>query len=76
MNEKRPPIEELTYEQSFAELESIIAALEAEERTLDESLAHFERGQALAKHCSELLENAELKIKTLIGDDLVEFDAS
>ena len=42
-----PPIEELTYEQAFAELETIVAALESEERSLDESLTHFERGQDL-----------------------------
>ena len=74
MNNKLTLIEELTYEQAFAELESIVAALESEERTLDESLAHFERGQALAKHCSELLENAELKIQQLVGEDLVNFE--
>ena len=61
-------------EQAFAELENIVAALEAEERTLDEALAHFERGQALAKHCSNLLEKAELKIQQLIGEDLVDFE--
>jgi exodeoxyribonuclease VII small subunit len=74
MNDKMIPIEELTYEQAFAELESIVAALESEERTLDEALAHFERGQALAKHCSTLLENAELKIQQLVGEELFDFE--
>ena len=74
MTEKTIPIEELTYEQAFAELESIVEALESEERTLNESLAHFERGQALAKHCSDLLEKAELKIQQLVDDNLVDFE--
>jgi exodeoxyribonuclease VII small subunit len=74
MNDTLPPVEELTYEQAFAELESIIAVLESEDRTLDESLAKFERGQVLAKHCADLLEKAELKIQQLIGEDLVDFE--
>lgn len=74
MNEKKSPIEKLSYEQAFAELEKIISALESEDHTLDESLSYFERGQGLAKHCSKLLETAELKIQQLAGEDLVEFD--
>lgn len=68
-----PPIEELTYEQAFAELETIVAALESEERTLDESLAQFERGQALSKHCATLLDKAELKITQLTGNEITDF---
>jgi exodeoxyribonuclease VII small subunit len=68
------PIEDLTYEAAFAELESIVAALESEQRSLDGSMALYERGQALVKRCSELLEKAELKVKQLSGDKLTEFD--
>ncbi len=67
------PIEELTYEQAFAELETIVAALESEERTLDESLSQFERGQALAKHCAALLDKADLKITQLTGNEITDF---
>ena len=71
---KPAAIESLTYEEALAELESIVAVLEAEKRSLDESLALFERGQALARFCSGLLEQAELKIQTLSGDELVDFN--
>ena len=74
MNDKLSPIEELTYEQAFAELEGILTALETEERTLDEALAYFERGQALAKHCAYILEKAELKIQQLVGEEIIDFD--
>ena len=74
MNDTLPPIEELTYEQAFAELENIVAALENAGRTLDEFLAQLERGQAHAKRCSDLLEEAELKIQQLVGEDLVDLD--
>ena len=71
---KQPaPIESLTYEEALAELESIVAVLESEKRSLDEALALFERGQALARFCTGLLEQAELKVQALSGDDLVEF---
>ena len=74
MAEKLQPVEDLTYEQAFTELEAIVAALESEERSLDETLAQFERGQALAKHCNALLENAEMKVRQISGEELSPFD--
>ena len=68
-------VEELTYEAAFTELETIVAALEGESRPLDESISLYERGQALSKHCAVLLEKAELKVRQLSGDELVEFEA-
>ncbi len=59
------PIEELTYEQAFAELESIVNALEANQLALEESLALFERGQALSHYCAGLLDRAELRVTQL-----------
>ncbi len=66
------PIEELTYETAFAELESIVDALESEQRSLDESMSLYERGQALVKRCAELLDKAELKIRQLSGNELTD----
>ena len=74
MTDQPPPIEELTYEQAYAELETIVGALESEEHTLDKALAQFERGQELARHCTILLDNAELKVQQLTGDQLTDFD--
>jgi exodeoxyribonuclease VII small subunit len=72
MNNK---LEELSYEQAFSELEYIIQELESGAKTLEESLAFFERGQALLKHCSTLLDQAELKIQQLTTEDtLVDID--
>lgn len=73
---QKTPIEELTYEQAFTELESIVAALETEEQTLEDALDLFERGQSLAHHCTQMLDNAELKVQQLSGDDLEEFNLS
>lgn len=67
------PIKALTYEEAFSELEAIVAALEAGERPLEELMTFFERGQALTKHCAELLDKAELKVQTLAGELLIDF---
>lgn len=67
-------VEELNYEAAFAELESIVATLESEQRSLDESMSLYERGQALVKRCAELLDQAELKIKQLSGNNLTGFE--
>ena len=65
MSETPKPMADLTYEQAFNELESIVAALESEQKTLDETMRLFERGQVLAQFCGALLDNAELKIREL-----------
>ena len=68
------PVEELTYEEAFAELETIVNTLEGEQNPLEDAMSLFERGQALVKRCSELLDWAELKVRKLSGDALVEFE--
>jgi exodeoxyribonuclease VII small subunit len=70
------PVEELSYEQALGELERIVLELESDGHALEEALGMFARGQALARHCSQLLEQAELKIQELSGEELVDFDAS
>ena len=67
-------VETLSYEAAFTELEAIVAALEAEGHALEESLGLYERGQALAAHCSALLEKAELKVRQLGPDGLTDFE--
>jgi exodeoxyribonuclease VII small subunit len=67
------PIDELNYETAFAELESIVNALENDQHSLDESLSLYERGQALVKRCAELLDKAELKVKQLSGNEMTDF---
>ncbi len=67
------PPEKLTYEQAFAELESIVAALETGEQALEASMTLFERGQALARYCTTRLDQAELKIHQLTGGVLTDY---
>lgn len=62
------------YETAFAELQKIISQLESGTASLEESLALYERGQQLAKLCSELLEKAELRIRELAVPSAAEAD--
>ena len=68
------PIDKLTYEQAYTELEAVVGALEAGEQSLDDAMALFERGQGLTKRCAELLDKAELKIRKLSGESLEPFE--
>jgi exodeoxyribonuclease VII small subunit len=68
------PVEDLSYEEALSELEGIVSALEDEQNPLEESMKLFERGQALAAHCSVLLEAAQLKVQKLVGETLVAFE--
>lgn len=70
------PVEELSFEIAFQELEGIVNQLEDEERTLEEALQLFERGQALAKHCANLLDQAELKVQQIVGDEAIDFEGT
>jgi exodeoxyribonuclease VII small subunit len=67
------PLSELTYEQAFTELEAIVASLETDNRTLEETLALFGRGQDLARYCAGELEQAELKVQQLSGGTLTDY---
>ncbi len=67
-----PPVEDLSYEQALAELESIVAALESNQLPLDETMALFERGKQLTRRCVDLLDKAELRVRQLSGDSLVD----
>lgn len=70
------PVEELTYEEAYAELEMIVNVLEgdAQKNPLEDAMSLFERGQALVKRCGELLDGAELKVRQLSGAELSEFE--
>lgn len=57
-----PDVGTLTYEQARDELVDIVAKLEAGAASLDESLTLWERGEALAARCQELLDGAQDRI--------------
>ena len=54
-----PDIKDLTYEQARDELISIVAQLEDGQIGLENSMGLWQRGEALATHCSTWLDGAE-----------------
>ena len=68
------PVEDLSYEQALVELETIVSTLEANKLSLEDTMILYERGQALTKHCIELLDKAELRVKKLSGEALVDLE--
>ena len=47
------PVSELSFEQAMAELEKVVGQLERGDVALDDSIALYERGALLKKHCED-----------------------
>ena len=74
---KNKTIGKMSYEEAFIELQSVVEKMEGGELPLKDSLALFERGQVLSARCSELLEEAQLRLRQLTEDEsgeLIETD--
>jgi len=67
-------VEDLSYEEALVELEEIVSSLEDQQNPLEDAIKLFERGQALAARCGVLLDEAQLKVKQLAGDELIDFE--
>ena len=64
------PIDQLTFEEALAALEQVVGQLEGGQVPLEQSIALYERGDALKKHCDAKLGEAELKVEKIVaGDD-------
>lgn len=64
-NKSTQDIQTMDFETAFRALQENVNQLENEELALEKAMALFERGQALANRCAVLLEEAELKVRTL-----------
>ena len=53
------------FEAGLAELEKLVAQMEAGELPLEESLRHFERGVQLTRECQTELQTAQQKVEIL-----------
>jgi len=55
----------LPFERALMELEEIVDRLEKGSVDLEDSIAIYARGEALKKHCENLLKNAEQRIEKI-----------
>jgi exodeoxyribonuclease VII small subunit len=58
----------MSFERALKELEVIVGRLERGDVELEESIAIYERGEALKAHCDRLLKQAEAKVEKLAFD--------
>jgi exodeoxyribonuclease VII small subunit len=57
------------FEQSLAELETLVARLEQGDVPLEDALKTFERGVALTRQCQTALRTAQQKVEVLLARD-------
>ncbi|MSP68158.1 MAG: exodeoxyribonuclease VII small subunit [Alphaproteobacteria bacterium] len=55
----------LSFEEALRQLEEIVAGLEKGQGTLAESIAAYQRGTALRRHCEAQLREAQLKVEEI-----------
>ena len=64
MSDERP-----TYEQAREELVEVVRRLESGAATLEESLALWERGEALAAICQDWLDGARARLDAAVANE-------
>jgi len=70
-----PPLPE-RYEDALAELESLVARMEAGALPLDQLLGHYQRGAQLLQFCRGRLDAIEDQVKVLEAGQLKPWDAA
>lgn len=60
--------QELSLEEAFAQIEDVIAHLETEEITLEESFQEYNRGMRLLQHCNSAIDRVEKKVLQINED--------
>ena len=63
-------LDKLDFESALAELEKIVARMEAGDLSLEQALATHKRGLELARYCQKKLEAAQQQVKVLEGEVL------
>ena len=61
-------VKKMPFERAIEELESIVKRLEEGKVPLEESVAIYERGEALKQRCEDLLRQAEARVEKITFD--------
>jgi exodeoxyribonuclease VII small subunit len=67
-NQSEIDVGQLSFERAIEELESIVRRLEDGKVPLEESVAIYERGEALKRRCEDLLRQAEARVQKITLD--------
>jgi len=67
MEENPETIADLSFEDALRALEDIVRRLEGGEVPLDDSLALYERGEVLRRHCQARLDSAQERIEKIVA---------
>ena len=62
----QPAVESMSFEDAMAALEAIVDKLESGETSLEDSIALYDRGAALRRHCEAKLRDAELRVEKIV----------
>ncbi len=62
-------VEAMSFEEAFAELESIVQRLERGQLDLEEAIRAYERGTLLRRHCALKLKQAQLRVEKIALDE-------
>lgn len=65
MGDDKSADQKLTFEEAYKRLDEISRQLEDSTTSLEKSFMLFEEGQSLMKHCNDLLDKAERKLKVI-----------
>jgi len=63
---------EISFEEKLEKLKTIVEGLESGEIPLKESIDKFKEGAELIKQCYKELEEAELKVETVMKEEKIE----
>jgi exodeoxyribonuclease VII small subunit len=63
-----------SFEAALAEIENIVAAMEAGQLPLEQSLTAYKRGAELLQYCQARLQEAQQQVKILEAGTLKNFD--
>ncbi len=67
MTQNQPDIAAMSFEEALRALEDVVRKLESGEVPLDDSIALYERGEALRGHCQTRLDAAQARIEKIVA---------
>ena len=67
MDATGPEIGEMSFEDALRALEDVVRRLESGDVPLDESIALYERGEGLRRHCQARLDAAQARIEKIVA---------